>query len=245
MKIAKLLAQRSESALEHAPVLIACLGDSVTHGCFEVFINREGHVDTRYDQEQGYVAGLRRRLTACYPAAAVSMLNAGISGDNAPGGLKRLKRDVLRFAPDLVTVNFGLNDSMSGMEGLGAYRDAMEGIFARLADAGIESLLVTPNRMCEYVAPGIASERLREIAADAARVQCGGVLDAYVGAAREVAARRGVPVADAYRVWCDLAASGVDTTAMLCNDINHPSPAAHEIFVGKIMECIFEGGGKQ
>lgn len=242
MKIAKRLAERQQNAFESTPVLIACLGDSVTHGCFEVFINRHGNIDTRYDQEQGYAAGLRRRLTSCYPAAAVSVLNAGISGDNAPNGLRRLERDVLRHAPDLVTVNFGLNDAMSGMEGLETYRAAMDGIFAKLTEAGIECMLVTSNRMCAYVAPGIAAPELREVAAQAAKIQNEGVLDAYVQEARETAQRYGAPIADAYQVWTNMERMGIDTTAMLCNDINHPSPEAHNIFVEKIMEKIFEGG---
>ena len=242
MNIVSKLARRNADAFENAPVLIACLGDSVTHGCFEVWLDRFGHIDGRCDQEDGYVSGIRRRLNRLYPTAAVSVLNAGIGGDNAPGGLKRLERDVLRFSPDLVTVNFGLNDAMSGMEGLGKYRDAMDGIFARLIDGGIESMLVTPNRMCSYVSSHIAYDRLREIAAEAAKIQNDGVLDAYVQTAREVAARRGVPVADAYRVWCSMDRNGVDTTAMLCNDINHPTPEAHGIFVEAIIQQMLEGG---
>ena len=68
------------------------------------------------------------------------------------------------------------------------------------------------------------------------------MLDAYVQTAREVAARRGVPVSDAYRVWCSMDKNGVDTTAMLCNDINHPTPEAHGIFVEAIIGQMLEGG---
>ncbi|OUS78160.1 hypothetical protein B1748_05220 [Paenibacillus sp. MY03] len=32
------------------------------------------------------------------------MVDAGIGGDSASGGLKRVERDVLRFVPDLVIV---------------------------------------------------------------------------------------------------------------------------------------------
>lgn len=240
MKIVSKLVKRNAEAFENPPVLIACLGDSVTHGCFETIYGQSG----RCNQEEGYVTGIRRRLTALYPKAAVSVLNAGVGGDSAPGGLKRLERDVLRFSPDLVTVNFGLNDALNGLEGLGRYRDAMDGIFARLADAGIEGMLVTPNRMCSYAASRIAADWLREIAVKAAKIQNDGVMDAYVHTARELAARRGVPVADTYKVWCNLERNGVDTTAMLCNDVNHPTPEAHNLFVEAIVAQILEGGSE-
>ena len=51
MKIASRLGSRNGDARAHRPVLIACLGDSVTHGCFEVFINRFGNIDTEYRPE--------------------------------------------------------------------------------------------------------------------------------------------------------------------------------------------------
>ena len=66
--------------------------------------------------------------------------------------------------------------------------------------------------------------------------QKAGDLDAYVDAARRIARRMGVPVADAHAVWNRLEASGVDTTALLSNDINHPPAEMHGLFVEKIIE---------
>jgi lysophospholipase L1-like esterase len=40
-----------------------------------------------------------------------TVINSGVSGDTAAGALERIDRDVLRFAPDLVIIAFGLNDS--------------------------------------------------------------------------------------------------------------------------------------
>jgi lysophospholipase L1-like esterase len=48
----------------------------------------------------------------------ISVLNAGLGGENASGALARLERDVIRHDPHLVTVCLGLNDSRSGKEGL-------------------------------------------------------------------------------------------------------------------------------
>ena len=174
MRILEKLAARNAETPDRAAALIACLGDSVTHGCFEVFKNRFGKVDTVYRPEDGYPARLRRRLNLLYPVSAVNVLNAGVSGDSSAGGLRRLERDVLSHLPDLVTVNFGLNDAMGGRNALSNYRSNMRALFSRILDSGAECMLVTPNRMCSYVSHALSDSDLRAIAAAAAEIQTGG-----------------------------------------------------------------------
>ena len=242
VKIAEKLGARNSDARANRPVVIACLGDSVTHGCFEVFINRFGGIDTVYKPEQGYTARLQRRLRALAPTCAANVIDCGISGDNARGGLERLERDALSLKPDLVIVNFGLNDSMfeNVDSGVVMYERSMRGIFEAVLKSGAEAMLLTPNRMCDYVSHKVMEPQWRDIAQQAADVQNRGVLDRYVDAARSVAGDLFVPVADAYARWNRLHAAGVDTTALLANAINHPAEDMHDIFVEKILEAMFE-----
>ena len=58
-------------------------------------------------------------------------------------------------------------------------------------------------------------------------------------AARQMAAERGIPVCDCYAEWKRMAAEGVDTTALLCNHINHPSREMHKLFAEMLFETIF------
>lgn len=240
MKFVERLAARNADTRSERPIVIACLGDSVTHGCFDLFVDAKGDYIPHYMPEQGYAAKVGRRLNELFPAAAVTMLNAGISGDSSAGGLERLERDVLSFRPDLVTVNFGLNDSMSGEAGLEKYKSNMTQIFRKILDSGAEAMLVTPSFMCSYVPALVTGERLRGVAAEAAKVQNDGILARYAEAAREAARELGVPVADAYRRWERLRDMGVDTTALLSNGINHPTIEMHELFVEEIMRQAFE-----
>lgn len=235
MKILEKLSARNQNAPQSPVVTIACLGDSVTHGCFEVFTNRHGCIDTYYRPTEGYVGQLQAALNEMYPAGAVSMINAGVSGGSAAGGLERLDRDVLAHHPDLVIVNFALNDSCGGMEKISEYAKNMQTIMERVLASGAECMLLTPNRMCAYIDPSIQGEVLVNAAKISTQTQNAGVLDAYVNAAREAAGRLGVPVADAYAVWNRLEAVGVDTTAMLSNKINHPTARMHGVFVQAIL----------
>ena len=72
------------------------------------------------------------------------------------------------------------------------------------------------------------------------RAQREGVLESYVRAAKEEAARRGVPVADAYARWQAMGKAGVDTTSLLANHINHPLPELHELFAEEILRAMME-----
>lgn len=240
MKVTSLIAARSADAFGNRPARIVCLGDSVTHGCFEVYINRHGNIDTVYNSARGYVRLLQDRLFRLFPASAVTVVNSGISGDSSAGALKRFDRDVAVFNPDLVTVNLGLNDSMAQDPdaALAAYRENMADIFRRIAALGAEAMLVTPNMMCSYVDPSLPEGILRDIAAEAAKRQTGGILTAFVDAAREAAREAGVPVADAYAEWQALERAGADTTALLSNRINHPDYDMHELFMRKIVEQL-------
>ena len=94
------------------PVAIAFLGDSVTQGCFEVYLTSEGAVQTVFEPESGYAADVRKLFALLYPGVPVQFINAGISGDNAPSGLQRLERDVLAYHPDLTEIRAVAEDTL-------------------------------------------------------------------------------------------------------------------------------------
>ncbi len=72
-----------------APVTIAFLGDSVTHGCFDCYTNEKGQVDTYFDATSAYPTRLWEMMHLLYTHGADNIINSGISGDNtltAAGG---------------------------------------------------------------------------------------------------------------------------------------------------------------
>ena len=242
MKIMEKLAARNTNYFGTRPVTIACLGDSVTHGCFEIYVTKDGGIGTFCRAEEAYPALLQRELSNLSPFASPVLVNAGVSGDKSYGGLERLERDVLSFKPDLVIVDFGLNDSMNkDVEvGLKTYDNSMRAIFEKVLSSGAECILLTPNYMNKEVSPFITEPMFIDIAKEAAVVQNTGILTRYVETARKAAIDMGVPIADAYAVWQALDKNGVDTDALLSNNINHPTGKAHEIFVSEIMRRILE-----
>ena len=221
-----------------APVTIALLGDSVTQGCFEVFLSEDGTVQTAYDQRSSYGADLSALLALLYPRVTVRMLPAGLSGDTAPGGLERLERDVLAGQPDLTVVCYGLNDVCTPEESEDRYCAALEQIFLRLRAAGSEVIFLTPNVMNTYVSRRIQQPEIRQIAEDTAGRQSSGKLSRYLDAARALCRRMDVPVCDCHALWEKMRKNGVDTTDLLANRINHPTREMHWLFAAELLRTI-------
>ncbi len=239
MKITEKLAERQRNSHENAPVTIAFLGDSVTQGCFECYIDEQDRVDTVFDPEEAYSAKLRQMLAMLYPRAQINIVNAGISGDSAKGGLARVERDVLAFSPDLTVVSFGLNDCGGGIEKLPNFAERLKLIFDALQKQGSEVIYLAPCMTDTYVSSHIKDDALKAIAAQQAEREKSGVLEAYVDEAKKVAEACGVQVCDCYRKWKRMASCGVDTTSLLANYINHPTREMHWMIAASLVEIVF------
>ena len=238
MKFLEKLSAKAADKTGKAPVTIAFLGDSVTQGCFEVYETGNGGLDTVYEPESGYPAKTVSILHQFCPGAQINTIPAGISGDSAPGGLARLERDVLRYSPDLTVVSFLLNDSCGGMERISVYTDALRQIFARLQDAGSEVIFMPSNPMCRSVSPHIRQELFRNLAPGFIRLMEDGVVDAYAEAGRKTAEECGVPVCDCYGSWNAMHQHGIDTTALLSNQLNHPTREMHWMFAWELIHTM-------
>ena len=225
MKTLEKISARNKDAWNQPVVSVACLGDSVTHGCV-------GFGD-EMDYETVYWNRLRKKLLAVCDQIPINVINAGIGGDTTPGALARLDRQVLIHQPDLVTVCYGLNDVNLPLAQFGT---SLREIFRRLTAAGTEVIYMTPNMLNTYVADDV-EERWRDYAAVTADFQNNGRMDAYMAEARAAAAEFGVPVCDCYAKWKQLSRTE-DTTMLLANRINHPTREMHELFAQSLFEMI-------
>ena len=212
--------------------VIAFLGDSVTHGAFECI--QGDSAGCVFDFDAVYHERLRRMLLTVNPWLPVSIVNAGVAGDNAIMGLARLERDVISHKPHICVVNFGLNDLSESVE---EYTAALREIFTRLIAAEIRPILLTPSMLNSYVHPDTIP-MYKEYAAVTAAWHQSGYMDTYVEAAKTLAAELGVTVADAYAEWKVLEREGMDVTANLANYINHPSRQLHQVFANVLFEAL-------
>lgn len=201
-----------------APVLTVAFGDSVTQGVME---------HRRLDSAAVFHRVLQTRLEQHFPATTFSTINAGVSGDNVTGALTRLERDVLRHQPDLVLVAFGLNDSLSGGEGLHKFASGLETIISRIRrQTPADILLLTPPFMATRQSEKIHPDHV-EFADEIISAQTSGALVEYARTIRELGLRHEIIVADIHSEWMQLADSGLDTDIWLINGLNHPGVDGH------------------
>ncbi len=231
--------RQTQIGLSKRPATIVFFGDSVTQGCFECYVTQEGKVEPVFDSDSSYGSRLKEMLSLLYPDASLRFINAGISGNTAEGGLKRLDRDVLSFHPDLVVVGFALNDAfLKGESGLSDYKQTMSEILKRIAETGAESILLTPNSMNIGVSPALKEKPMLKLAEAMERAQKSGILDKYAEAAKEAASEGGAVVCDVYSKWKKMIDAGVNVTELLANKLNHPIRQLHYLTAMMLCDCI-------
>lgn len=238
MKVIEKLKKKAENIHFEPPVAIAFLGDSVTQGCFDVYMKCEDRLETYFDAENAYHTKVRKILNMLFPKAPLSIINAGISGGCAIDGAERVERDVLRFSPDLCVVCFGLNDS--SLIDIETYKKSIAEIFDKLLKENIEVIFMTPNMMCSNVSCHIKEPYIRDFAERISKTQNDGKLEEFLQAAKEIAKSRNIPVCDCYNKWKMLAENGVNTTELLSNYINHPTAEMNWLFAYSLVETMFK-----
>ncbi len=209
---------------QYGPITIVAFGDSVTHGALNGEIN----------YETVYWNRLRRKILEVRNYVPVNVINAGIGGITASGSLGRIESQVLTHRPDLIIVCFGLNDVNDPLE---RYLSALRTIFEKCLASGADVIFMTPNMLNTYVAPDAPESHLA-YAAVTAKYQTEGRMDLYMESAVRLAEEMGVPVCDCYAKWKKLAETE-DTTILLINRINHPTPEMHELFAESLFQMIF------
>lgn len=183
------------------PLRIIALGDSLTQG---------------WMVRKGFLAFLAEMLKKKYPSGMVEIINRGIPGDTADGGLYRLRQDVLDHDPDLVFVQFGLNDAFTGVHP-GRFEAAVQAIIDQIKnDTDAEILILT--------SVPVLYERMDEIADD------------FYGRLEAIAGREGLPIARVHRYWLKRIEEGVDFGSLVQADQVHPTVEGYRLMAEAIME---------
>lgn len=90
------------------PVTIACLGGSITQGTISA-----GSDDSALESKKCYADLFFQWWETAYPDTEFTYINAGLGATDSYLGVHRVKQDVLDADPDLVLVEFSVNDESS------------------------------------------------------------------------------------------------------------------------------------
>lgn len=173
-----------------------------------------------------------------------NVVNAGIGGDNTTQGRARFEKDVLAYRPDIVLIQFGLNDCYVDVaNGEGAprvslvdYQDNLRYFVETLKKRGSQPILMTPN-------PGMwtadSKARLNKPPYKTDERWGYNVLNAeYAASVREIARDFDVPLIDIYQWYLDYdAVEGQDASTLFLDGI-HPGVEGQARTAGMIFQTI-------
>ncbi len=205
--LSELLAGMKRHWPENRSCRIVCHGHSVPAGYFRTPV-----VDTF----NSYPHLLHRGLCERFPFAVINVLVTAIGGEQAESGAKRFAVDCLGANPDVVLIDYALNDRGLGLERAKA---AWESMLGSCRERRIPVLLLTPSLAV------MPSDRERE-----GRME----LERHAEQIRALARDWSVGLADTSRAW-DQYLSGPGQLSDLLSQVNHPNRAGHELIARELL----------
>ncbi len=156
-----------------------------------------------------------KQLKEIYPYAVINIINTSIGGENSVNGEKRFESDVLIHRPDVLFIDYALNDRSVGLD---KAKEAWEKMIDKALARGIKVILLTPS-------PD-QSENILDPNAD---------LQKYAQQIRDLSGKFGVGLVDSYKTFRQVAVSG-DTLSNYMAQINHPNEKGHLLIANEIMK---------
>ena len=187
-------------------ITIVCHGHSVPAGYFKTPAVRI------FD---AYPMLLHKTLCDRFPTAVINVTVTAIGGENSVKGAERFERDVLSLRPDVVTIDYGLNDRPIGLQ---AARQAWASMIEKAKAANIKVILLTPT-------PDMAA-KLDDVADP---------LNRHANLIRELAAEYQVGLVDSLATFKKYLHDGGKLEEVMSQG-NHPNRKGHELVAAELAE---------
>lgn len=194
-------------------VTIVCHGHSVPAGYFKTPV---------VDSLHAYPHLLRVELAQRFPHAVINVIVTAIGGEDSGKGAARFDQDVLALKPDVITLDYALNDRRIGLENA---RKNWVDMIEKAAKAGASVILLTPTpdqgaKLDDPQDPlNLHAEQIRKLAAEH-RV---GLVDSLAAFKRETG--NGVMLTD------------------LMSQPNHPNARGHSLIAAELFRWFPENDG--
>lgn len=181
-------------------------GHSVPSGYFET-----PHVNTL----SSYPHLVLKNLKEIYSYAAINTIVTAIGGENSVEGAKRFKEEVLNHKPDVLFIDYGLNDRRVGLE---KAKIAWEQMIEVALNNDIHIILLTPSPDYRVDYSNLQNELFQ-----------------HTNQIRELAKKYGIGVVDSYKAFEPLY-NDMDALKIYMAQINHPNETGHELIANEIMK---------
>ncbi len=156
-----------------------------------------------------------KNLKTVYPLAVVNVIVTAIGGENSIHGAARFKSDVLTLRPDLILIDYALNDRGAGLD---KARIAWEKMIKQAKARGIKVFLLTPSpdQGVNYANPD-------------------NDLKKHTDQIRKLADEHQVGLVDSYKAF-EFLYPDKEKLSQYMSQVNHPNKQGHELIVNELMK---------
>jgi lysophospholipase L1-like esterase len=158
-----------------------------------------------------------------YPHAVINVIVTAIGGEDSVAGAKRFERDVLSLRPDLIFIDYALNDRRKP---IGEVEKSWRSMIGMAKEKHIPVVLMTPT--------GDQKADMR---------QAGDPLRQRADLIRRLAKEEGVLLADVAAAWLHELEKGTPQSELM-SQVNHPNLRGHQVALGAIKVCLQSESGK-
>ncbi len=164
---------------------------------------------------QSYPLLLLKELKKMYPYAVINIILTCIGGENSEQGAKRFKKQVLNHKPDVLFIDYALNDTGIGVE---ASRKAWEQMIKAALKRNIKVILLTatPDQRIDLLSKETDLQKICTQVVDLSKQYQTGLVDNYA-------------------VFQKLVSSGEKVTDYM-SQVNHPNERGHQLVVDGMMK---------
>ena len=192
---------------------IVCHGHSVPAGYFKT-----PNVSTM----NAYPHLLHELICKAYPFAVTNVIVTSIGGENAISGAKRFQADVLALRPDVITIDYALNDRRPGLK---PAREAWSQMITAAKAANIKVILLTPT-------PDQAAKM----------DDPNDPINLHAQQIRELASEFQVGLVDSTKIFQDYIHVGNKLESVM-SQVNHPNRQGHEMVARAIADWFVVPAG--
>lgn len=156
-----------------------------------------------------------KSIKSFYPNAVVNVITTSIGGEQSEQGEKRFKGDVLTMRPDVLFIDYALNDRGIG---LGRAEKAWRKMIESALAYGCKIILLTPT-------PDLTEDITDNDAP----------LAGYAGLIRGLASEYRVGLVDSYLIFKTMKQNGVNLSEYMAQG-NHPNASGHRVVALEIQQ---------
>jgi len=164
---------------------------------------------------EAYPYQVLKLLKAEYPFAVINIINTSIGGENSESGTNRFESEVLVHRPDVLFIDYALNDQGIGLE---RAKLAWEKMISTALKKGIKVILLSPS----------PDQRVNI-------KESNNVLEQHSTQIKNLADKYGTGLVDSYSLFRKKVLDGESITNYM-SQVNHPNERGHALIADGIIQ---------